>query len=47
MVDITRSRKPDFLGAEFNEFLFAPIGADATGTSLTVVSALARLDLDP
>jgi hypothetical protein len=47
MVDITRSRKPDFLGAEFNEFLFAPIGADASGTSVTVVSALARLDLDP
>lgn len=47
MVDMTRSRKSDFLGAEFNEFLFAPIGADATGTSLTVVSALARLDLDP
>lgn len=47
MVDITKSRKADFLGTEFNEFLFAQIGADASGTSLTVVSALARLDLDP
>jgi hypothetical protein len=47
MVDIMQSRKPDFLGVEFNEFLFAPIGADASGTPVTVVSALARLDLDP
>lgn len=47
MVDITDSRKPAFLGAEFNEFLFASIGADASGMYLTVVSALARLDLDP
>ncbi len=39
--------KPAFLGTEFNEFLFAPIGADASGTYLTVVSAFARLDLDP
>jgi hypothetical protein len=39
--------KPAFLGTEFNAFLFAPIGADASGTYLTVVSALARLDLDP
>ena len=47
MVDFPQFRKPDFLGAEFNEFLFAPIGADASGTSVTMVSALARLDLDP
>jgi hypothetical protein len=47
MVEMSRARKPDFLGAEFNEFLFAPICVDARGTSLTVVSALARLDLDP
>jgi hypothetical protein len=39
--------KPAFLSTEFNDFLFASIGADATGTYLTVVSALARLDLDP
>ena len=47
MVDIRDYRKPAFLGAEFNDFLFAAIGADAGGTYLTVVSALARLDLDP
>jgi hypothetical protein len=39
--------KPAFLSTEFNGFLFASIGADATGTYLTVISALARLDLDP
>jgi hypothetical protein len=39
--------KPAVLGPEYNDFLFASIGADATGTYLTVVSALARLDLDP
>ena len=33
--------------SEFNEFLFAPIGEEKNGTSLSVVSALARLDIDP
>jgi hypothetical protein len=47
MADITDSSEPVFLGAEFNDFLFASIGEDASGTYLTVVSALARLDLDP
>lgn len=47
MVDITEPLKPAFLGSEYNEFLFASIGIDAGGTSLTVVSALARLDIDP
>jgi hypothetical protein len=52
MVAATVSRrpaflKPVFLGAEFNDFLFASIGSDASGTYLTVLSALARLDLDP
>jgi len=40
-------RKPAYLGTEFNDFLFASIGVDASGNALTVVSALARLDLDP
>jgi hypothetical protein len=34
------------LGSEFDNFLFAPIGEDRNGT-LSVVSALARLDVDP
>lgn len=35
------------LGSEFDAFLFAPIGDDANGHPLSVISALARLDLDP
>jgi hypothetical protein len=35
------------LGAQFNDFLFAPIDEDANGSLLSVLSALARLDVDP
>jgi hypothetical protein len=35
------------LSTEFDNFLFAPIGDDANGMLLTVLSALARSDLDP
>jgi hypothetical protein len=34
------------LRSEFDRFLFEPIGEDANGMSLSVVSALARMDLD-
>jgi hypothetical protein len=34
-------------GAEFNEFLFAPIGEDGNGMLVSVLSGLARLDFDP
>ncbi|MEJ1962310.1 MAG: hypothetical protein WDO56_12500 [Gammaproteobacteria bacterium] len=34
-------------GSAFDAFLFAPIGEDGNGLSLSVVSALARMDLDP
>jgi len=37
---------PRFLGPEFNRFLFAMVGTDRHGGQLTVLSALARLDLD-
>jgi hypothetical protein len=33
-------------GAEFDDFLLAPIGDDNNGMQLSVLSALARLDLD-
>lgn len=33
--------------SEFNDFLFAFVGEENNGTQLTVLSALARLDLDP
>jgi hypothetical protein len=44
---MTRSASVCFLGPEFNEFLFAPIGEDRNGMLLTVLSALARRDIDP
>jgi len=33
------------LGPEFDAFLFAPIGDEGNGQSLSVISALARLDV--
>jgi hypothetical protein len=44
---MTRSASVSQLGPEFEDFLFAPIGADRNGMLLSVLSALARLDLDP
>ena len=35
------------LGSEFDKFLFAVIGDDRNGMRLSVVSVLARVDLDP
>lgn len=47
MVEMTRSASVSFLGSEFNDFLFAPIGEERNKSLLSVLSALARLDLDP
>ena len=33
--------------SDFNDFLYAPIGDEDSGTELTVLSALTRLALDP
>ena len=41
----TASIRP--LGPEFNDFLFALVGEDRNGMPLSVVSVLARMDLDP
>jgi hypothetical protein len=35
------------LSSEFDDFLYAPIGEDTNGMLLSVLSALARADLDP
>jgi hypothetical protein len=35
------------LGSEFDKFLFAVIGEDRNGMALSVISVLARKDLDP
>jgi len=42
-----RSASVSRLSSEFDQFLFMPIGEDANGTPLSVLSALARLSLDP
>src|ERR1700692_4568792 len=34
-------------GSEFDEFLFAPIGEDRNGMLVSVLSGLARSDVDP
>ena len=44
---MTPSASVSRLGSEFDNFLFAPIGEDGNGMLLSVLSALARLDLDP
>lgn len=44
---VMRSAPASQLGSEFDEFLFAPIADDGNGMLLSVVSALARLDVDP
>jgi hypothetical protein len=44
---MTRSASVSVLGSEFDDFLFAPIGEDRNDMPLSVVSALARLDIDP
>lgn len=35
------------LGCEFDSFLYASVGTDGNGMPLTVLSALARMDVDP
>jgi hypothetical protein len=44
---MTRSASFSVLGSEFDDFLFAPIGDDRNDMPLSVLSALARLDIDP
>lgn len=44
---MTRAAATSIPGAEFNEFLFTPIGEDRNGMLVSVLSALARLDVDP
>ncbi len=44
---MTHAALTPLLGREFDNFLFASIGEDRNGTTLSVLSALARLDVDP
>lgn len=45
--EMTRAAVLSGLASEFDDFLFAPIREDKNGTLLSVVSALARLNVDP
>lgn len=47
MAEMTRSAPVFALAPEFDNFLFALIGEERNGMLLSVVSALARLNLDP
>ena len=47
MARVMRSTSASPLGSEFDDFLFASIGEDRNDMPLSVVSALARLDVDP
>jgi hypothetical protein len=47
VTDMPNAQPSRFLGTEYNDFLFARIGEDGNGMFLSVLSALARLDLDP
>lgn len=44
---MTHAALRPLIGAEFDKFLCAPIGEDRNGTTLSVLSALARLDVNP
>ncbi len=47
VIDMTNAASESRLTTKFDEFLFAPIGEDGNGAPLSVVSALARLNVDP
>jgi len=47
MVEMIRTAPAIALVPEFDDFLFAPIGEERNGMVLSVISALAQLDLDP
>jgi hypothetical protein len=47
MAEMPRTIPVAALAAEFDDFLFEPIGEERNGMLLSVVSALARLNLDP
>ena len=44
---MTHAPLAPLIGAEFDKFLGAPIGEGRNGTPLSVLSALARLNVDP
>jgi hypothetical protein len=47
VVIVTPGASVSFFRPEFNDFLYAPVGADRSEMPLSVLSALSRLDVDP
>ena len=47
VVGMSRSVCASLLGPEFDGFLYAPLGEERNGMRLSVLSALARLEIDP
>jgi hypothetical protein len=47
MGEIASTARVAVIGPEYNAFLYAAIGADANGTVVSVLSAMARMNLDP
>jgi hypothetical protein len=47
VIEMTRPALVSVLGSEFDDFLFPPIGEDRNDTPVSVLLALARLDMDP
>jgi hypothetical protein len=47
VVMVTPGASVSFFRPEFNDFLYAPVGADRSEMPLSVLSALSRLDVDP
>jgi hypothetical protein len=47
VVVVTPGASVSFFRPEFNDFLYAPVGADRSEMPLSVLSALSRLDVDP
>lgn len=47
MVEMARALQSPASGSEFNAFLYATFGAGSNGTGLSVLSAMARMNLDP
>jgi hypothetical protein len=44
---MTPAASTSFVSAELSEFLYAPIGSENNGMTLSVLSALTRLNIDP
>ena len=47
MIELTRAARVPGIGSEYGAFLYATISAGSNGTLLSVLSAMARMNLDP